>query len=360
MLSTEAIIVNNYLFFTKMNRLILIILLILPFYSFSKEKAISDGPYIFIEKNKLVEKNIINNKVFSKVLESDSFDTVFIPEKSTFNNINKIAVLSDIHGQYELLNTILKNNNIIDEKENWIFGKGHLVINGDIFDRGNKVNEVLWLVFKLETQAIKKGGRVHYLLGNHEYMVLYNDLRYINEKYKLTSELLNVEYDKLYGKNTIIGRWMRSKSTIIKINNHIFTHGGISENFLAYEEFNIDNINYKMRESIPILKELRKNRKDSKDPSFYNVYFGSESLIWYRGYLTGTLTDIEISKILKAVEADHIIVGHTSNAKVLQFYNFKIIGVDSSIKKGEYGELLIIDNNQFFRGTLSGKLLKLN
>jgi hypothetical protein len=51
-----------------MNRLILIILLFLPFYSFSKEKAISDGPYIFIEKNKLVEKNIINNKVFSKVL----------------------------------------------------------------------------------------------------------------------------------------------------------------------------------------------------------------------------------------------------------------------------------------------------
>ena len=30
---------------------------------------------IFIEKNNLVEKSIINNKVFSKVLESDSFDT---------------------------------------------------------------------------------------------------------------------------------------------------------------------------------------------------------------------------------------------------------------------------------------------
>ena len=343
-----------------MNRLIFIILLFLPFHSFSKEKAISDGPYIFIEKNKLVEKNIINNKVFSKVLESDSFDTAFIPEKSTFNNIKKIAVLSDIHGQYEILITLLKNNNIIDEKENWIFGEGHLVINGDIFDRGNKVNEVLWLVFELETQAIKKGGRVHYLLGNHEYMVLYNDLRYINEKYKLTSELLNIEYDELYGKNTIIGRWLRSKPTIIKINNQIFTHGGISENFLTYEKFNIDNINYKMRESIPLLKKMRKNRKNSKDPSFYNVYFGSESLIWYRGYFTEDLTDIDISKILKIVKADHIIVGHTSNSKVLQFYNSKIIGVDSSIKNGKYGELLIIDNNQFFRGTLKGELLKLN
>jgi len=343
-----------------MNRLIFIILIFLPFHSFSKEKAISDGPYIFIEKNNLVEKSIINNKVFSKVLEMDSFETVFFPEKSTFNKVEKIAVLSDIHGQYELLITLLKNNNIIDDKENWIFGEGHLVINGDIFDRGNKVNEVLWLVFKLETQAIKKGGQVHYLLGNHEYMVLYNDLRYINEKYKKTSELLNVEYDELYSENTIIGRWLRSKSTIIKINNHIFTHGGISENFLAYEKFNIDNINYKMRESIPLLKELRKNRKDEKGSSFYEVYFGSESLIWYRGYFTENLTDIEISKILKTVKADHIIVGHTSNTRVLQFYNSKIIGVDSSIKKGEYGEILIIDNNQFFRGNLSGKLLKLN
>ena len=45
----------------------------------------------------------------------------------------------------------------------------------------------------------------------------------------MASKILNLEHDELYGDKTVIGRWLRSKSTIIKINNIIFTHGGISE-----------------------------------------------------------------------------------------------------------------------------------
>ena len=100
---------------------------------------------------------------------------------------------------------------------------------------------MLWFIYKLEAQAKNKGGRVHYLLGNHEYMILYNDLRYIHEKYKTSSTLLNLEYDELYSDKTIIGRWLRSKSTIVKINNNIFTHGGISEDFISYGDFNLEN-----------------------------------------------------------------------------------------------------------------------
>ena len=48
-----------------------------------------------------------------------------------------------------------------------------------------------------------------------------------------------------------------------------------------------------------------------------------------------------------------------SNDEIVQLYNNKIFGVDSSIKKGEYGEILFIENNQFFRGTLSGNKIQL-
>ena len=326
---------------------------------FGQEKSVSDGPYIFIEKNELIEKIIINNKVISKTLKTSSYDTLYHSEKSTFNKIRKIAALSDIHGQYDLLIRLLQNNKIIDKSLNWSFEEGHLVIVGDIFDRGDKVNEILWFIYELEAQAKSKGGRVHYLLGNHEYMVLYNDLRYVHEKYNVSSKLLNLEYDQLYGDNTILGRWLRSKATIIKINDNIFTHGGISEDFIAYENFNIEKINNKMRQSIPRLKELRKLRRKEQSNNFYDMYFGKKSLIWYRGYFEKDLTDTDILKILKLVDADHIVVGHTSNEEVVQLYDNKIIGVDSSIKKGEYGELLIIKNNRFFRATLNGKLIEL-
>ena len=327
---------------------------------FGKEQTISDGPYIFIEKNKLIEKNIISSKVILKNLKASSYDTLYDAGKSSFNRVKKIAALSDIHGQYDLLIELLQNNKIIDKNLNWSFGKGHFVIVGDIFDRGDKVNEILWFIYELEMQAKNAGGRVHYLLGNHEYMVLYNDLRYIHEKYNIVSKLLNLEYDQLYGDNTIIGRWLRSKSTIVKINDILFTHGGISEDFISQEGFNINKINNTMRKSIPRLKELRNFRKNGQLKDLYNMYFGSNSLIWYRGYFEGVLIYTDISNILKLVDANHIVVGHTSNKKVVQLYDNKIIGVDSSIKKGKYGELLIIKNKRFFRRTLEGRTYNLN
>jgi len=337
-----------------------LLIVLLVGFCIGKEQTISDGPYIFIEKNELIEKIIINSRVISKSLKTSSYDTIYQAEKSTFNKIKKIAAISDIHGQYDLLIELLQNNRIIDKSLNWSFGKGHFVIVGDIFDRGDKVNEILWFIYELEVQAKNQGGRVHYLLGNHEYMVLYNDLRYIHEKYDVSSKLLNLEYDELYGDNTIIGRWLRSKSTIIKINDNIFTHGGISKDFITYKNFNIEKINNTMRRSIPRLKELRKLRKEGQSNNFYDMYFGNKSLIWYRGYFEEDMTDTDILSILQLVDANHIVVGHTSNEKVIQLYNNKIIGVDSSIKKGNYGELLIIKNDRFFRATLNGKLIELN
>ena len=107
---------------------------------FGQEKSISDGPYIFIEKNELIEKRILNNKVTTQTLDQGSYDTLYYPDLSTFNEIRKIAAFSDIHGQYDLLVRLLINNKIVDRDLNWIFGEGHLVIVGDIFDRGDKVN----------------------------------------------------------------------------------------------------------------------------------------------------------------------------------------------------------------------------
>nr|WP_321235103.1 metallophosphoesterase [uncultured Psychroserpens sp.] len=312
----------------------------------------SDGPYIFIENNRLIEKTIVSGKVSSRVLKANAYDTVFTPEKSAFNKVKKIAALSDIHGQYDVAIELLKNNKIIDKNLNWNFGSGHLVIVGDIFDRGNKVNEMLWLIYKLEIQANNKGGRVHFLLGNHEYMILHKDLRYISEKYRLSSKLLNLEYDQLYSHKTIIGRWLRSKSTIIKINNNVFVHGGVSEDFIVNNDFNLEKINDVMRKSI------ERTKQEMKSTDFYNIYYGNKSLIWYRGYFNDNLTDSDISKILELVNSKHIIVGHCSNEEVVQLYENKIFGVDSSIKKGKYGELLFIENKQFFRGTLNGKKIQ--
>ena len=255
-----------------------LVLLSITSLSYGQDERISDGPYIFVEKDKLINKSIVNGEVITTLLSLDSYDTIYYPEKSTFKKIKKIAALSDIHGQYDIAIELLKNNKIIDENLNWNFAKGHLVITGDIFDRGDKVNELLWLIYKLENQAKDKGGRVHYLLGNHEYMILQNDLRYLTDKYVLSSKLLDIDYDKLYGNKTILGKWLRSKPAIIKLNNIVFTHGGISKKFLEKYGIDLDNINTMMRKNNIYTKE------QLKSTDYYDLYYGKNSLIWYRGY----------------------------------------------------------------------------
>ena len=311
--------------------------------------TVDDGPYVFIENDELIEKRIIKGEIHEKTLTNNAYDTIFTPDEAVFKNVKKIVALSDIHGQYDLAIEIFQKNKIIDNNLNWKFGEGHLVIVGDVFDRGDKVTELLWFIFKLEQQAQKVGGRVHFLLGNHEYMVLHNDVRYIHKKYRITSRIFNFGYGELYSKNTILGRWLRSKSTVIKINNNVFVHGGVSQEFLSQTDFEFETINNVMRRSIDISKE------EMKSTDFYSIYHGSESLIWYRGYFYDNLLDEDVSDILKQLNSDHIVVGHCSNKEVIQLYDNKIFGVDSSMKLGEYGEILFIDENEYYRRTLSGK-----
>ena len=184
-------------------------------------------------------------------------------------------------------------------------------------------------------------------------MVFQNDLRYIHSKYHKTPFLLGIEYKELYGKNTVIGKWLRSKPTIIKINDIMFTHAGISREFFSSVNFDLDKINRDMRESIDLsIDEMVSN-------NFYNIYFGEKSLTWYRGYYYHDMTDKQLNKLLDKIDAKHIVVGHSSSDNVLELYDNIVYCVDSSMKLGEYGEILLIKNNVFYRGTLSGKLIKL-
>ncbi len=313
------------------------------------QEALNDGPYIFIEDQKLVEKSVVERVAVRKELMTDAYDTIFQVQPSIFTGVDKIAALSDIHGQYDLAVEILRNNQIIDNELNWSFEDGHLVIVGDIFDRGDKVTEVLWLVYRLEQQAEKAGGRMHYLLGNHEFMVLHKDLRYLHEKYPLVSELLETEYDELYGSNTVLGRWLRSKHTILKINEHLFVHGGISLDFITSAGVDIEEINETMRKSID------RSKDEMKTSDFYSTYYGSTGPIWYRGYFYDPIPEMTVDSILTRVKSEHIVVGHCSNDEVVSRYNNKVFGVDSSIKKGEYGEILFLLGKEYYMGTKSGE-----
>jgi hypothetical protein len=155
-----------------------------------------DGPYIIdnnlyrITSDNKFESTIIRRRdsLFVKVDNDDndkfSFqlkDSLKL-ENETYNLPDKIIVISDIEGNFDAFSSFLLNNKVIDNNYNWIFGNGHLLLNGDFVDRGKNVTQVLWLIYKLENQADKQGGKVHYILGNHEIMNFQGNANYNKKK----------------------------------------------------------------------------------------------------------------------------------------------------------------------------------
>lgn len=323
----------------------------------------NDGPYIKVEEDH-IKISWIENGVLKDSLVDPSYAGHFhrpnLPkvdlnglhfEKdslSHFDLVPKFVALSDLHGQYEIFLKLLKAQKVIDEEETWIFDDGHLVIVGDVFDRGDKVTEILWFLFHLEKEAQKSGGKIHLLLGNHELMVLHNDVSYINPKYRFTSGSMRTPYGKLFSKDSVLGSWLRSKNVCVTLNDIVFVHGGFSEAVIKKEK-DLKTINQVFK------KKIYPNNNIFEGDGFISQLYFDNGPLWYRGYANPKGFDEEKANyILEALGMNTIVVGHTSMPRIVSNFNNKIILIDSSIKFGSTGELLFFEQGRFYRGGLDG------
>lgn len=323
-----------------------------------------DGPYVFrTEGQRLESLWVCAGKIVRRTQRAREGATVKprcgyphpvrIPE--SFEGIEtplpagaRIVALSDIHGQYDVMARLLRANGVIDANDRWNLGRDHLVIAGDVFDRGPKVTEAFWLLFQLQQQAHEAGGAVHFLLGNHETMVLYDDLRYIHPKYAETARLLGRPYPALYAADSVIGGWLRTRPVLLKLGDTLFLHGGIApENLALVDDLAATNAAYDA--------SLGKPRDVVKaDPATARLYDGKTSPIWYRGYFNGKLSTAEVQALAERLGLARIVVGHTTIGEVASFHGGKVVAIDSGIKRGQSGQLLFIENGRLSRGLMDG------
>ncbi len=334
---------------------------------------VSDGPYIFNSKGLLKAKWIKENRLKEITLDHKNFNgfkeefeflfdltdleesfRVSLDYTQAYSNVDSICVLSDVHGEYSVYLCLLEEMGIIDADLNWAYGRGHLVLLGDVFDRGPQVTEIFWHLFGLEKQAANAGGHVHLLLGNHELMVLSEDLRYINPKYTIVEQITHTKYSDLYSANSVLGNWLRSKPVIITINDILFVHGGISMGVVR-KELNIQEINQMFSENIT--GRLAVEANDNRDQLYLSEDDGP---VWFRGYFTDKdFTEQMADSILNFYDVKHIVVGHTTAKGVRSIFDNKIIGVDAGISLDLPGQVLLYEDGSFFTGAARGYLIRL-
>jgi len=199
----------------------------------------------------------------------------YIP--SIFPSVERIIVLGDIHGDYNLFIKLLTLSKVITLTKHknyykWI-GKNTFVVQiGDQIDRcrpkiGEKCEDdnvtfndeasdirILDLANRLHKQAIKDGGAVISLLGNHEIMNVKGNLKYVSrlglkefENYvdpitKQTFKDGKEGRQHAFLPGNEIGKLLGcSRLSSVIIGSHIFVHAGIVDGLIT--QMGIDEIN---------------------------------------------------------------------------------------------------------------------
>jgi len=305
---------------------------------------------------------LVNNE------EQDSFKITLnyqnIIQASEYNLPEKLIAISDIEGNFNGFSSFLQINNIIDSNLNWKFGDGHLVLVGDFVDRGENVIPTLWLIYRLEREAEKEGGKVHFIIGNHEVMNMEGNFHYAKDKYKkLAVEIGNKEenrsnYKILFSNNSHLGKWLRSKNAIEKIGDYIFVHAGLSPKILPLN-LEINEINQLVRNNID--RNLNRNQNDDEKVNFI---MGAEGPFWYRGLRTNKknydkINEAQFIEILKRYNAQKIIIGHSIVDDISYDLGKRIIRIDVKHGKtkssGKTKGLLIEEGQEFKIDDLGNK-----
>ena len=330
-------------------------------------EGFSDGPYVMQTNTGRTATWVYKGKVHVKKISSQGSQTINYKgveatlwnttpkevKKLAYNGDFKIGAVSDIHGQYDTFIKLLRNNGVINKKNKWIFGNGHFVVVGDVFDRGPQVTEVLWFLYDLEKQAERKGGKLHMLLGNHDVMVLNGNLRSVHPKYTEIGKILEKPFNTLFDKGTVLGDWLRTRPVLVKINNILFTHGGLHPD-LVTKDLSIEDINREFKQQL-IESELGKKRNE-----LGTYLHRNNGPIYYRGYFQGEkASDTQIDTLLKHFKISNIVVGHTTHKHIEMHYDGSVIVIDANMKSGAMGEILFWKKGVFVRGDLSGKELPL-
>ena len=338
------------------------------------------------------------------------------------NTDQTIWAFADSHGDYQELTKLLKTAKIIDENNHWIAGKSVLVSTGDVLDRGPAPRKILDLLMQLETQAKDAGGDFLFSLGNHEVMILVGDLRYVapaeyaefaddespelraryfkqfvryhlkklRKEHKrpdlqLNKDKVKVQFDEAFPKgyfarfeafspNGKYGQWLLEKDFINKVNNKLFTHGGLSPDLLGKS---LDEVNAQLKTELSnYITDWHNALNDealthgfpfrgrskfliNKNDTFVTQFkaheqsflFSTQSPTWYRGavYCHPFYEQESMRNLLSHFDANQVFLGHsvTPTRRVNQRLGNQVIMMDTGMLGEVYngsGNIIKISN----------------
>ena len=254
--------------------------------------------------------------------------------RDAVRGVDSVFVVGDVHGEFASLAGLLRRAGVVDSALRWTGGRAHLVVAGDVFDRGPDATRVWWLLYRLEREARLSRGAVDVLLGNHEIMTLVGDTSYLAPKESLIAQSHRTCYACLYDvRGSVLGRWLASKPAVLAINDAVFVHGGVTPLFaeLGIRRLNDATYRYLREPAFPqLLAESTAVAAFGLEQYQARLafFFHPESPFWFRGYVQADTLEAQLDSVLRRFKAELHVVGHTPVQTIVARYGGKLIPVN--------------------------------
>jgi hypothetical protein len=288
-----------------------------------------------------------------------------------WDGVARVVAVGDVHGSPGNLIPILKSSGLLDGNLAWTGGASHLVLNGDLIDKGPSDRGVLDLARRLQSEAEVAGGRVHVVLGNHEAMNLDGNLRYVSkesfaefadlekqshrkegwmafkdgyeESDTLRMRKVRNAFDKqhppgYFGRLHALapdgeyGSWLLTQPAAIKINGVVFVHGGLTPKSAAK---GLNGIN----------EEVQRTLRTGSRPHDWN-----QGPLWYRGnsLQNERIERVPLAQVLESLDARALVVAHTPTAsrRVTSRFNGTLYRTDVGMAYGAHPQALVFEQEE--------------
>jgi len=292
----------------------------------------------------------------------------------------RVVAIGDIHGDLDAFVGILQRARLIDPARRWSGGNTIFVQTGDMIDRGPQSRAVMDLLMSLQRDATLQSGRVIVLMGNHEAMNIFGDLRYVTagdyasfaddktaQRHKAvypSQPAGFVERCEAFDADGRYGKWLRGLPAVARVNDSIFLHGGIGpelagltiekindviageiRSFDAYKQYMVEK---KIALPCNTLDELTDRARGAlekakgKDAETLKTFLGiggwlsisDSGPLWFRGYAQWTDAEgaPQIERLVQAFDTARFVVGHTPQiGEIASRFDGKVFLIDTGM-----------------------------
>lgn len=288
------------------------------------------------------------------------------PVQDDWQRIQRVVAVGDLHGDKDAFVAVLKMAGLIGEEEHWSGGSAHLVQVGDVPSRGPQSRRAFDFLMRLEKEAAAAEGKVHALIGNHDAGVIYGDLRNVfPEEYgefrtpdseRLLAAAFEqewtqlrragrlpsdpgalawlkqswferhppgfVEHRRAFAPSGFYGSWIRSHNAVLRINDTLFVHGGISPKYVAQSRRALN---------AAIRRELA-----DPDRLLPGTATDTQGPLWYRGLSEGEVAGLEshLERVLRFHQVRRIVTGHAvTRTAIMPRFGGRVIDIDIGLSR---------------------------